>query len=68
MENRGYSIDEVGILGGNDKGKIKFILFLMSFTNGILCVNIVIDKVFTLPLKNRYLMDKYDNYKLVHTK
>ena len=29
MENRGYSIYEVGILGGNDKGEIKFILFLM---------------------------------------
>ena len=32
MENRGYSIYEVGILGGNDKGEIKFILFLM-FSN-----------------------------------
>ena len=29
MENRGYSIYEIGILGGNDKGEIKFILFLM---------------------------------------
>ena len=29
MENRGYSIYEVGILEGNDKGEIKFILFLM---------------------------------------
>ena len=29
MENRGYSINEVGILEGNDKGEIKFILFLM---------------------------------------
>ena len=29
MENRGYSIYEVGILGGNDKDEIKFILFLM---------------------------------------
>ena len=27
MENRGYSIYEVGILGGNDKGEIKFVLF-----------------------------------------
>ena len=29
MENKGYLIYEVGILGGNDKGEIKFILFLM---------------------------------------
>ena len=29
MENKGYLICEVGILGGNDKGEIKFILFLM---------------------------------------
>ena len=29
MENREYSICEVGILGGNDKGEIKFILFLL---------------------------------------
>ena len=34
MENRGYSIYEVGILGGNDKGGIKFILFLMFFNIG----------------------------------
>ena len=32
MENRGYSIYEVGILGGNDKGEIKFILFLMFYS------------------------------------
>ena len=31
MENKGYLIYEVGILGGNDKGEIKFILFLMFF-------------------------------------
>ncbi len=31
MENKGYLINEVGILGGNDKGEIKFILFLMFF-------------------------------------
>ena len=31
MENRGYSIYEIGILGGNDKGEIKFILFLMFY-------------------------------------
>ena len=29
MENRGYSIYEVGILGGNDKGETKFILFYL---------------------------------------
>ena len=29
MENRGYSIYEIGILGDNDKSEIKFILFLM---------------------------------------
>ena len=29
MENKGYLICEVGNLGGNDKGEIKFILFLM---------------------------------------
>ena len=29
MENRGYSIYEVGILGGNDKVKTKFILFYL---------------------------------------
>ncbi len=31
MENKGYLIYEVGILGGNDKGEIKFILFPMFF-------------------------------------
>ena len=31
MENKGYLIYEVGILGGNDKGEIKFILFLMFY-------------------------------------
>ena len=29
MENKSYLIYEVGILGGNDKGEIKFILFLL---------------------------------------
>ena len=29
MENKGYLIYEVGIFGGNDKGEIKFILFLL---------------------------------------
>ena len=29
MENKEYLIYEVGILEGNDKGEIKFILFLM---------------------------------------
>ena len=33
MENKGYLICEVGILGGNDKGEIKFILFLMFSEN-----------------------------------
>ena len=33
MENKGYLINEVGNLGGNDKGEIKFILFLMFLTN-----------------------------------
>ena len=31
MENKGYLIYEVGNLGGNDKGEIKFILFLMFY-------------------------------------
>ena len=31
MENKGYFICEVGILGGNDKGERKFILFLMFY-------------------------------------
>ena len=29
MENRGYSIYEIGILGGNDKGEIKFISYVL---------------------------------------
>ena len=33
MENKGYLIYEVGNLGGNDKGEIKFILFLMFLAN-----------------------------------
>ena len=45
MENRGYSIYEIGILGGNDKGEIKFILFLMFFE-----FYIIYHKVYTLSL------------------
>ena len=37
MENKGYLIYEVGNLGGNDKGEIKFILFLM-FYNRLLII------------------------------
>ena len=29
MENRGYSIYEIGIIGGNDKGEIKFISYVL---------------------------------------
>ena len=48
MENKGYLIYEVGILGGNDKGEIKFILFLMFYTNidksirALLCIACII--------------------------
>ena len=35
MENREYSIYEVGILEGNDKGEIKFILFLMYYRHNL---------------------------------
>ncbi len=48
MENRGYSIYEIGILGGNDKCEIKFILFLMF------CSKIA---VYYLRVEN------YDNFK-----
>ena len=36
METKGYLIYEVGILGGNDKGEIKFILFLLFLVFAIL--------------------------------
>ena len=46
MENKGYLIYEVGIFGGNDKGEIKFILFLLFYKklpkiekNGIMNIN-----------------------------
>ena len=44
MENRGYSIYEVGILGGNDKVKTNlFVLFVLS-----LIILIVKDALFNL--------------------
>ena len=44
MENKGYLINEVGNLGGNDKGEIKFILFLM-FSSDISLITLI-----TVPL------------------
>ena len=56
MENRGYSIYEVGILGGNDKGEIKFILFLM-FCNYVIIENIGCDSMSKIDDINRLIIE-----------
>ena len=65
MENRGYSIYEIGILGGNDKGEIKFILFLMFYVIVIFGSDNMIDEMLRYVKKSD--LDKglnYDNRKV----
>ena len=51
MENRGYSIYEVGILGGNDK--VKTNLFVLSVRNDYLPFTIL--TIYSINIKENHL-------------